>query len=358
MKKYAAILAGGAGTRFWPASRSYKPKQFLDITGTGKTLLQSTVHRLIGIANSEDIMVITNEKFRRLIEGQIPEILPNRILNEPDMRNTAPAIAYAVYKLYKEDPDAVLAIVPSDHIIKDESQYKLSMELAFSLAVESDSIVVLGIEPNHPNTGYGYIQYKRENDKGSCEVLRFVEKPDLQTARNYLDQGDYLWNAGMFISSVKYLKECFEKFAPEISDFFTNGYEYLNTEQEEEYLQMNYHENPIISIDYAIMEKADNVLVIPVDIGWSDLGSWQTMYEQNIKDENQNVIAVEQSLLYNTFGTIVKSNNPNKLFIIDGLKDFVVIDIDDIIYIAPRSHLDQIKELRSHVISKKGKKWS
>ena len=351
-------MAGGVGTRFWPASRSYKPKQFLDILNIGKTLIQSTIDRLLPVVDIQQMFVLTNAKFKNLVNEQVPNIRKDRILFEPSMRNTAPAVAYVAYKVFKENPEGLIAVLPSDHIIGKEELYQSKLELAFQMAEKGNCIVTLGIQPDEPNTGFGYIQYGKEAEENVFEVKRFVEKPDQATAQEYLEEGSYLWNAGMFISSARYLVESFEKYAPDVARIFKEGFEHLNTETEASFIEENYQHCQNISIDYAIMEKAESVYVIPADIGWSDLGAWPAMYDDSEKDETGNVISVSNIDISNTSGTIVQSSHANKLYVLDGMTDFMIVDIDDILYIAPRERVKDIKQIRTRIIEEQGKKWS
>ena len=311
---YIAIMAGGIGSRFWPASRTSLPKQFLDITGTGQSLLQMTVSRLSGLVPYENILIVSNQMYKDLILEQLPEMDPSQLLLEPVRNNTAPCVAYTALHLQAKEKSAVFAILPSDHMIRDEDAFRQSLQKAFIKASEDDAIVTLGIRPDRPDTGYGYVKYDLANDRaGIHKVKEFVEKPDLDLARQYLDSGDYLWNAGMFIWSVKTILKSFEKHAPDILDILGSDLSKFGTEEESDYITSVYKNTRNISVDYAILERADNIHTIPVDIGWSDLGTWNSLYSYLDKSPTGNIVDAAESKLVETNDSFIRISNQQKL---------------------------------------------
>lgn len=339
-------MAGGIGSRFWPSSRTARPKQFIDILGTGQSLMQMTWDRARHFSAPEQILVLTNQLYEGLVADHLPEILKKNILTEPSRNNTAPCIAYAAFKLYKKDPDAIMVILPSDHLILKESEYEEKIRTAISFVKDKEALLTLGIQPTRPDTGYGYIQFekKADNDK-ILPVQSFKEKPDLRTAQSYLDSGSYLWNAGIFIWKAGDVINGFKKFQPELYALFASGMDLYNTDQEAAFIQQHYKEAPKISIDYALMEKANNVYTVPADIGWSDLGTWASLWDIKEKDEQNNVlISQDRIILTGTDGCII-SKEPEKLAVIDGLSDYIVIDQKDVLLIYPKSKEQQIKNV-------------
>ena len=286
---YAAILAGGLGTRFWPKSRASFPKQFLDILNTGETLIQSTYKRYSAFIPAENIFVITSDEYVDIIKEQLPEMRVENILAEPSRKNTAPCVAYISFKLLEKDPAACLIVAPSDHLVTDAKTFEELSLKGLHFAEKHKAFVTLGITPTYPNTGYGYIQFDAALPKEDnvFKVKNFSEKPDLELAKTFIASGDFLWNAGIFMWNVKDVIEAFEKFQPEMYELFAAEKDNLNTPKEEEAIERIYPLCTSISIDYAIMEKADNVFVIPASFGWSDLGTWNSAYTNLKKDKKE-----------------------------------------------------------------------
>jgi len=340
---YILIMAGGVGSRFWPASRENKPKQFLDILGTGKSLIQMTYDRAVRLVPKENILIATNERYRTLTKEHLPALSDNQILCEPSRNNTAPCIAYAALKLNTLNPNSTFAVLPSDHVILKEDHYVELMQQAFSFSSKNEALVTLGITPTRPDTGYGYIE--TEGDDSPLKVKAFKEKPDLETAKTYLESGKYLWNAGMFIWSTKSILSAFDKYAKEVTEVLSENVAKYNTENEQEYINTVYPNTKSISIDYAILEPADNVYTIPADIGWSDLGTWNSLHAYLDKDEQGNVLQgnIEGIELRTNFVRIPE----NKKAVIKGINNFIVIDDGDVLLIYPKEHEQEIKSVRN-----------
>jgi len=354
---YCVIMAGGIGTRFWPMSKTAQPKQFIDILGTGKTLIQQTYDRFKKIINPENIYIVTNSNYKSLVQTQIPEISDNQILCEPARRNTAPCVAYAVHKIFNSNPDANMVVAPSDHIILDENEFSNIVNSALDSSANNDWLITLGIKPSRPDTGYGYIQYndtlKLDKDARLRKVKTFTEKPDLEIAKTFLKSGDFLWNAGIFVWSAKSILKAFSMYLPEIHALFNEGQQVYNTSEESEFINKTYSICRSISIDYGIMEKADNVYVYISDFGWSDLGTWGSLYENRNKDQQGNAIVGKNVMMYNTENCIV--NMPNKkLAVIQGLEDYIVVDSDNILLICKKIDEQHIRTFVNDVMIQKG----
>jgi len=356
---YVGIMAGGAGTRFWPASREYKPKQFLDILGIGKTLLQLTYERFLKVCPKENILIISNAKYTHLIKEQIPDLEDNQILEEPVRRNTAPCIAYATHKIHALDEDANIVIAPADHFIQDENTFieivKQGLNHANSI---QDALITLGITPTRPDTGYGYIQMgNAEGNHSNLNVVKtFTEKPDLEIAKTFLASGDFVWNSGIFIWTVKSILKAFENHLPEMNEIFLEGKNIYNTSKEKDFILNSFPLSKNISIDYGIMEKAQKVLVIPGDFGWSDLGTWGSVYEKLIKDDRDNVIIGQNVMTFDTSNTMV--NVPDdKLVILDGLDNYIVVESDNILLVTPKAKEQNIKQLLTKIKRNKGDQY-
>jgi mannose-1-phosphate guanylyltransferase len=351
---YVAIMAGGVGSRFWPASRTAKPKQFLDILGVGKTLLQMTYERHLRLVPKENIFIVTNAQYRDLVKEQLPEITDNQILGEPSRNNTAPCLAYMTLKLQGINPKANFIVASSDHLILKEEVYLAKIQQAFDFVSQDDVLMTLGITPTRPDTGYGYINFaKRDaNDDGIFKVKQFREKPDLQTAKEYVASGNFLWNAGIFIWSVKSLLKSFGKNAPDILAILDKPNVY-NTASEQDFINEYYPTTPDISIDYAIMEKAENIYTIPSDIGWSDLGTWGSLHEESNRDADGNAINGDHVMLYDVKNSLIRVPK-NKLTVIKDLEDYIVVDEDDILMIVPKSKEQEIKTITKEVGKQKG----
>lgn len=340
---YVAIMAGGVGSRFWPASRDAQPKQFLDILGVGKSLIRLTYERFLKLCPSENILIVTNKKYRELVKEHIPELDYSQILCEPSMNNTAPCVAYTALRLKAMNESANFIVAPSDHVILKEDVFVNKLETALDFTSKNDALVTLGITPTRPDTGYGYINFEEESKGELHKVKRFMEKPNLETAQKFLASGDYLWNGGIFVWNVNTVLKSFRKNAPEILDILEQGSNYYNTPKEQDFIDETYPTTPKISVDYAIMEKADNIYTIPSDIGWSDLGTWNSLYAYRDKDENGNVVN-GRVVMEETKDCFIRTKE-DKLTIIKGLEDFIVVDEGDVLLVYPKKLEQEIKGL-------------
>jgi mannose-1-phosphate guanylyltransferase len=358
---YCVIMAGGIGARFWPMSRTAHPKQFIDILGTGTTLIQQTYQRFLRVCPSENIYIVTNEIYKDLIKEQIPDINDDQILCEPSRRNTAPCLAYAAYKIADINPNAKLIVAPSDHMILKEDIFIENLSTTLKAAGENDWLLTLGIKPSRPDTGYGYIQFKEDpvkgrDDDGIRKVRTFTEKPNQELAKTFLESGDFLWNSGIFIWSLKSIRKAFETHLPEVGSLFEEGKNKYFTEAEDPFIKQAYAVCKSISIDYGIMEKADNVYVLPVDFGWSDLGTWGSLYEIRSQDDNKNAVMGKNVKLYDTSNCII--NMPeDKLVVIQGLDDYIVVEDEDILLICNKDDEQQIRQIVNDVKIEKGEKF-
>ena len=340
---FAILMAGGVGSRFWPVSTVDFPKQFHDMLGSGETLIQKTFKRLAGIIPEENIFILTNEKYNDIVFEQLPVLKPEQVLLEPDMRNTAPCILYASLKIQKLNPDALIVVAPSDHWIEDERAFIDNLQECFDYCANHDALLTLGIEPTFPNTGYGYIEFDKSSAKVK-KVTQFTEKPDYATAKSFLESGNYLWNGGIFIWSVKSAINAFEKFVPEMFALFQKGYETYNTPLETEFIATNYGLAENISVDYAIMEHARNVYVFQAQFDWNDLGTWGSLHEKLPKDANNNAVVNATVILENASDNIIRTEG-TKLIVIDGLHDYIIVDKDDVLLIYPKNKEQEIKRI-------------
>lgn len=341
---YAVIMAGGVGSRFWPVSTAEFPKQFHDMLGTGETLIQKTFGRLTKLIPEDNILILTNEVYNSLVLEQLPQVSQKQVILEPAMRNTAPCILYASLKIKKINPDAVIVVAPSDHWIEDEDAFVENLKHSFSYAEKNDVLMTLGIQPTFPNTGYGYIEFNKQESSDIKKVVQFREKPDYATAKEFLQSGNFLWNAGIFIWSAASVLKAFREFEPDMYAHFMEGWEAYNTVSEKEFIGLNYPLAKNISIDFAVMEKAENVYVIPALFDWSDLGTWGSLHEKLTKDENYNTVVNARVLLENATNNIIRTGK-NKTVIIDGLNDYIVVDKDEILLIYPKEKEQEIKKI-------------
>jgi Mannose-1-phosphate guanylyltransferase len=330
---FVVLMAGGVGTRFWPYSRNSRPKQFLDVVGTGKTLLQSTYERFLPLCPKENIFIVTNDEHRQLTYEQLPELNQSQVLSEPMRKNTAPCIAYASHKIAKLNKDAVIVVSPSDHLILNEAEFQQTIAKAADQAKAQDKLITLGITPTRPETGYGYIQYI-DAKSALKKVKTFTEKPELPLAKKFLESGDFVWNAGIFIWGVQAILNSFAKHLPEMSELFDEAAPHFFTEGEAKALQTAYAQTKNISIDYGIMEKADNVFVWLSNFAWSDLGSWGSLYDISEKDENNNVIDAD-TLVYETRNTIIKGPK-DKLIVVQGLNGYLIGVFDNAVIVCEK----------------------
>lgn len=337
-------MAGGVGSRFWPVSTTDFPKQFHDMLGSGSTLIQKTFSRLSKLIPVENIFILTNEKYNDLVLKQLPQVKPEQVLLEPAMRNTAPCILYASLKIYKQNPDAVMVVAPSDHWIEDEDEFANNLQQCFDFCQKNDALMTLGIQPTFPNTGFGYIEFDKSDSNPIKRVNQFREKPDYETAKSFLEQGNFLWNGGIFIWSAKSITSAFEKFQPQMNALFQQGIESYNTADEKVFIESNYADTENISIDYAVMEKAKNVFVLPATFDWNDLGTWGSLHEKLDKDSQNNAVVNATVIMENASNNIVRSD-AKKLVIIDGIDDYIIVDKEDVLLIYPKSKEQDIKRI-------------
>lgn len=350
-------MAGGIGSRFWPISRANYPKQFLDILNTGRTLIQATYDRFAKFIPAENIYIVTLEQYREIIEKQLPEVPAKNILYEPSRKNTAPCIAYISYKLHLLNANANLVCAPADHIVSDDEGFKNVCIDALQFTAHIKALVTLGIKPTNPNTGYGYIQFDQHSVSDNIyKVKTFTEKPDLQLAKTFMTSGDFLWNAGIFVWQVKNIIRAFEKHLPEIHEVFETEKARFNTSKEKEAIERIYPQCVNISIDYGVMEKADNVYVIPASFGWSDLGTWAGVYDNIEKDYLGNAVVGNNVIVIDATHNIVHADN-KKLVLLQGLDEFVVVDTKDVLLICKKENEQTIKEYVAEIKRNKGDKY-
>ena len=354
---YCVIMAGGIGSRFWPLSRKAVPKQFLDIFGTGRTLIQQTYDRFSKLIPKENFLVITNVNYRQLVINQLPDLKEEQILLEPFRRNTAPCIAYAANKIKTKNPSANLVVAPSDHVIMKEEEFIRQIEKGIRFVSDNDALLTLGIKPSRPETGYGYIQVKNKVDFNGFDnlfkVKTFTEKPDAVMAEVFINTGEFFWNSGIFIWSLSSIMKAFEMYLDDIAVLFKKGEKLYNTANEVHFVNKTYSECQSISIDYGIMEKAKNVYVLTSDFDWSDLGTWGSLYENEKKDESGNVTSGDNILLYDSQNCIVKVTG-EKVAVIHGLDGYIVAESNDTLMICRREDEQQIKQFVTDVKIKKG----
>ncbi len=337
-------MAGGVGSRFWPVSTTDFPKQFHDMLGSGSTLIQKTFSRLSKLVPPENILVLTNERYNDLVLQQLPLINQEQVLLEPAMRNTAPCILYASLKIKKQNPNAVMVVAPSDHWIEDENAFAENLKMCFDYCATDDALMTLGIQPTFPNTGFGYIEFDKSDSNSIKKVSQFREKPNYETAKEFLDSGNFLWNGGIFIWSVKTITNAFEKFQPQMNALFIKGYESYNTNLEKQFIKDNYALAENVSIDYAVMENAKNVYVLPATFDWNDLGTWGSLHEKLDKDANNNTVVNATVILENASNNIIRSE-AKKLVVIDGLDDYIIVDNENVLLIYPKSKEQDIKRI-------------
>ena len=362
MKKdhYCIIMAGGVGSRFWPLSRSNKPKQFLDILGTGKTLLQHTYERFAHIVPAKNIFVVTSSEYGSLVRKQLQKLPRKQILLEPFRKNTAPCIAYGIYRIQGLNPEAAIVVAPSDHFILKENEFKNVVLEGLDFVKDRDALLTLGIKPNRPETGYGYIQVSNgghvTDNKNLKSVKTFTEKPDYEMAKIFFESGEFYWNSGLFIWNLKSIMRAFALYLPEMNSLFHEGIGIYQTDKEKEFILEAYANSKSISIDYGIMEKADNVYVLCSDFGWSDLGTWGSLYEHSEKNDAMNVTSGDHIFEYDVKNSIIKVPK-KKLVVLQGLEDFIIVESDDILLVCKRKDEQRIKQIVQDVQLKKGKKY-
>lgn len=354
---YVVIMAGGIGSRFWPLSRTDFPKQFLDILNTGRTLIQSTYDRFTLFIPKENIYVVTSHQYKNIVAEQLPDLNESNILCEPSRKNTAPCIAYVSNKIHQLNPEANMICAPADHIILDTEEFKNTSLRALHFTANIKALVTLGIKPTHPNTGYGYIQYEPLAVSDNVyKVKTFTEKPDRELAKTFISSGDFLWNAGIFVWQVKNILKAFEMFLPEMQEVFEAEKDNFSTDNEKEAIERIYPQCVNISIDYGVMEKADNVYIIPSSFGWSDLGTWASAYDNLEKDYLENAVSGANVMIIDATKNIVHTDN-KKLVLLQGLDDFIVVDTEDVLLICKKDKEQEIKEYVAEVKRNKGDKF-
>jgi len=339
-------MCGGIGSRFWPYSRTSRPKQFIDFLGTGRSLLQMSYDRILPVVAKENVLIVTNEQYAPLVREQLPELNEDQILLEPARRNTAPCIAWAAYHIAARDPQASIMVAPSDHLITREAIFEESILKGFDFVENHDALLTLGIKPTRPETGYGYIQVGRPvpGADGICQVKTFTEKPKLEIAEVFVESGEFYWNSGIFLWTAQSIIGALKKHAPDVSGTFDKGVGLFGTPAEREFIEQNFPGCVGISIDFAVMEKASNVYVECVEFGWNDLGTWSALYDNSPKNRDSNVTQNCSVLAYNSTGNIFAVNG-EKLIVVDGLKDFIVADAGDVLLVCPKSEEQRIKQM-------------
>lgn len=357
---YCIIMAGGIGARFWPMSRQNHPKQFIDILGTGETLIQSTFNRFRRVCPAENIYIVTNEIYKKQVLDQLPDIQEAQVLCEPSRRNTAPCIAYANYRIFQINPEANVVVAPSDHIILKEDIFIEVITAALEASEKNDWLLTLGIQPSRPDTGYGYIQFDESTvyqaDNRIKKVKTFTEKPQLEMAEQFLNSGDFLWNSGIFIWKLKTIMTAFDKHLPDVNQLFKAGTGKYDTPEEDAFIQQTYSVCKSISIDYGVMEKAENVYVLSSDFGWSDLGTWGSLYDTRKKDEHGNTVVGQNVLMYKSHNCIV--NMPKeKLVVLQGLDDYIVVEDEGILLVCRKGDEQHIRQFVNDVMIEKGEKY-
>ena len=354
---YVAIMAGGIGSRFWPMSRTAFPKQFLDILNTGKTLIQQTYDRYKKLVPEENIFIITSAEYIPIVKEQLPHVADENILGEPSRKNTAPCVAYISFKLLKSDPEANLVVAPADHLVTETNEFIKTSKKALDFVNHINAFVTLGIKPTHPNTGYGYIQHDTTPAAPDIyKVKTFTEKPNEDLAKTFIASGDFLWNAGIFIWKVKNIVTAFEKHLPEMYEVFAAEKDKFNTDEEKEAIEQIYPQCTNISIDFGIMEKADNVYIIPSSFGWSDLGTWNSAWDNMERDYLGNAVAGKNVMIMDATKCMVHASD-KKLLVLQGLDDFIVVDTKDALLICRKEKEQEIKEFVAEIKRNKGEKY-
>ncbi|CAM1362495.1 Mannose-1-phosphate guanylyltransferase [Tenacibaculum soleae] len=347
---YAVIMAGGIGSRFWPVSTQEYPKQFHDMLGTGESLIQRTFNRINALIPAENILIATNQRYESLVLEQLPKTTKKQLLLEPAMRNTAPCILYAALKIHAQNKDAIMLVAPSDHWIEDETEFLNNIKTSFEIAAKNNTLMTLGIQPDTPNTGYGYIQFEKSS-LDIKKVKNFTEKPNLATAKEFVASGDYLWNAGIFIWSTKSILAAFKKHLPNMLTVLEGTSTIYNTNLEADFIKNNYEKCENISIDYGIMERSNNVHILPVDFGWNDLGTWGSLYNKLEKDDQKNAIVGAETIFRDASGNMIRTESGKKV-IIQGLNDFIVVEKDGVLLICPRKDEQDIKQISAAATKK------
>lgn len=349
---YCVIMAGGIGSRFWPLSKTSRPKQFIDILGTGETLIQQTYRRLLKICPPENFLVVTNTDYHSMVLEQLPDLSEEQVLSEPMRRNTAPCVAYASYKIQTRNPNANIIVAPSDHLITKEDDFIHQLKNGLKFVSENDALLTLGIKPSRPETGYGYIQINGKVDMEGVnnlhKVKTFTEKPDLRMAKVFVESGEFFWNSGIFLWSLKSITKAFKSYLPDVNELFEKGIKHYYTSGENAFLNKTYSECRNISIDYGVMEKADNVYVLTADFGWSDLGTWGSLWDNSQKDENGNAINGANIKVYDSKNCIVNSAT-NTLIVVQGIENVIIAQSDNTILICKKDDEQQLRQIVNDV---------
>lgn len=346
-KNYCVIMAGGIGSRFWPMSRTEMPKQFLDILGTGKSLIRQTFERFANVCPAENVLVVTNAAYKGLVLEHLPELKSDQVLCEPEGRNTAPCIAYANYHIASKTEEANIIVAPSDHLIADVPSFEKIIGIALQEASSTKNLVTLGITPTRPDTGYGYIHFEPKNnarDPLLNSVIEFKEKPDIETAKGFLAEGNYAWNSGIFIWSLENIMKSFHEYLPDMVSIFEEGKEAMGTDFEDDFIRDNFSRCESISIDYGVLERADHVSVVESEFGWSDLGTYGSLYTHLEKNSNGNAIVGGEAKLYESKGNLINVS-PGKLIVTKGLEDFIVVETEKSLMIIPRKDEQFVKNI-------------
>lgn len=354
--RYCVIMCGGIGSRFWPYSREGRPKQFIDFLGIGRTLLQMSYDRMLPMVPKENILIVTNEQYAAMVKEQLPDIGDSQILYEPTRRNTAPCIAWAAHHINAIDPEATMAVVPSDHLITRDQIFEESILRGFEFVESQPALLTLGIKPTRPETGYGYIQIGKEIEPGISKVKTFTEKPDYEIAKVFVESGEFFWNAGIFLWRTSTILEAFRENAPEVARVFDAGAPFYNTPDEQAFINTAFPTCVSISIDYAVMEKSKQVYVECVEFGWTDLGTWKSLFDNSPKNRDGNVTQQCNILSYDSTGNIFAIKG-EKLVVADGLKDYIVADADDVLLICPQSREQFIRQIVNDVRLNFGDKY-
>ncbi len=353
---YAVLMAGGVGSRFWPVSTSEYPKQFHDMLGTGKTLIQKTFERLNQFIPTQNILILTNERYNDLVLEQLPLVDKEQVVLEPAMRNTAPCILYASLKIQKMNPNAVMIVAPSDHWIEDEKAFEENVITCFERCGKEEILCTLGIKPTFPNTGFGYIEFEKNNGEKLKKVSQFREKPNYETAKEFLAQGNFLWNAGIFMWSVETIVSAFQKYQSDQFELFQKGNSCYNTSNEYDFIQENYAKAENISIDYAILEQSESIFTLPATFDWNDLGTWGALYDKLDKDNGGNAVVNSKTLLENAKRNMIRSPR-DKIVVVDGLEDYIIVDKEEVLLIYPKSKQQDIKKILGQVKELFGEKY-
>lgn len=354
--RYCVVMCGGVGSRFWPYSRNAMPKQFIDFFGTGRSLLQMTIDRIRPLVPTENIILMTNEQYAPIIAEQLPEIDRRQILLEPARRNTAPCIAWAAHHIHAINPGALIMVTPSDHLILKTEEFQRTAREAFDFICDHDALLTMGIKPNHPETGYGYIQVGEAVRDDFRKVKTFTEKPNLELAEVFLKSGEFYWNSGMFFWSARSILDALKTFAPDINSIFEAGCATMGHPEEQRFINAQYPSCRNISIDFAIMEHAPNVYVECVDLGWSDLGTWGSLYDNSPKNSDGNVTQRCKTMMINSHNNVVAIKG-DKVLVASGLNDYIIADVDDALLIVPKSEEQKIKLYVNEVKTKYGERY-